>query len=321
MKSRGSAPARCYNNYFRNTLVLFIFISLVSRLALAQSFTLTDDLGYRLELKACPQRIVSLAPNLTEILFALGLNEQVVGVTKFCDFPAEVRTRTRVGGLVDPSPEIIRSIRPDLVLGFRGNPLNVLERLRNLSFPLFVFEQGKNFDDLFLLISRIGQLTCRQKEAESLVNKMKRQLSEMDQIVSRHTRRKRVFLTLPDQGNSLWTCGRDSYMTCLLERAGASSISADLPGSWLAINQEQLIVSDPEVILILSRDKKSFETARQTILKRPALRNINALKKNNIFPLDENIFSRFGPRLIEAYRILVLTLYPENSGMRTEDKT
>lgn len=321
MKLKDPTSTRCYNIYFRNTIVLFIAISLISGYALSQTVTLTDDLGYRLELKGCPQRVVSLAPNLTEILFALGLNEKVAGVTRFCDFPPEASTKPRVGGLVDPNPEIIRSLRPDLVLGFRGNPLHVLERLRNLSLPLFVFEQGRTFDDLFLLINRVGQLTCRQKEAENMVSKLKLEISEIEKIVSQHTWKKIVFLTIPGQGNSLWTCGRDSYMTFLLEKAGASSITSDLPGNWLAINQEQLIVSDPEVILILCRDEKSFENARQTILERPALRNIRASKMNNIFPLDENIFSRFGPRLIEAYRILVLTLYPENSGLRTEGKS
>ncbi|MBC7363777.1 MAG: ABC transporter substrate-binding protein [Candidatus Aminicenantes bacterium] len=312
MKLLGRTP-EYYKLIFRNTKI-FLLITLCSRLAFSQTVFLTDGFGHRFELKSCPQRIVSLAPNLTEILFALGLNEQVIGVTRFCDFPPEARSRTVVGGLVDFNLEIIHSLQPDLVLGFRGNPKTLLERMYDFSLPLFVFEQGKTFEDLFRLIKKIGYLTCRPKAADDLVSQLSRELSEIERAVARYSSGKKVFLMLSGQGSALWTCGRDSYMNHLLDRAGVKNIMADVPGNWLAVNQEQIIAADPEIVLILSQDKKVFEQARQFIIERKALSNIKAIKSNNIFFLDEDIFSRFGPRLIQAFRNLVGTLYPEISN-------
>jgi len=311
---RSGLMVKCYDYIIRNTTALFLLIGLWTGAAFSQTAVLTDDLGHRFELKGCPQRIVSLAPNLTEILFALGLHQQVIGVTRFCDFPPEARTKTVVGGLVDFNLEIIQSLKPDLVLGFRGNPKTLLERLHDFSLPLFVFEQGQTFEDLFRLIKKIGQLTCRLKAADDLVHKMNRELSEIEAVVARRATRKKVFLMLSGQGSGLWSCGRDSYLNYLLEKAGVKNIMAEVPGNWLAVNQEQIIAADPEIILILSRDEKAFELARQSIVERKALRNIQAVKANNIFFLDENIFSRFGPRLIQAYRNLVSLLYPEISA-------
>jgi len=315
MKRGGPVIKKCYVFFNRNTAMFFLLLAVFwPGTALPQTALLTDDLGFKLELKSCPQRIVSLAPNLTEILFALGLNDQVVGVTRFCDYPAEARAKTIVGGLVDPNLEIIQSLHPDLVLGFRGNPQSLLERLRRLSLPLFVFEQGQTFDDLFRLITRIGQLTCRTRAAEELVNKMRQELSATEMAVSREATGKKVFLTIYGQGNGLWTCGRDSYMSHLLEKAGARSITAEVPGNWLAITQEQIIAGNPEIILILCQDEKVFEKARKSITELKALRKIKAIKLNHLFFLEENVFSRFGPRLIRAYQQLVHVLYSEIPG-------
>ncbi|MCX6573089.1 MAG: helical backbone metal receptor, partial [Candidatus Aminicenantes bacterium] len=112
-----------------------------------------DDLGHPFPLPAeTPRKIVSMAPNITEILFALGLGGRVAGVTRFCDWPEEAKAIPRIGGLVDPNVEVIRSLDPDLVIAFRGNPLRLVERLRKLDLPVFVLDIGRRLDDLFPLI-------------------------------------------------------------------------------------------------------------------------------------------------------------------------
>lgn len=311
MRIAGQEMVGCYDKLIRNTLTILLFFILCPSPVFSQTIAATDDLGFKLELKTCPQRIVSLAPNLTEILFALGLNNQLVGVTRFCDYPPEARTKTTVGGLVDPSLEIIQALKPDLVLAFRGNPRNLIERLRSLSLPVFAFEQGHSFEELFLLIERIGKLTCREKAAEELVKKMKQDISATEMVVARRASGRKVFLTIHGQGNGLWTCGRESFLNYLLEKAGVKNIASDAPGNWLAITQEEIIAGNPDIILILARDEEAFRRARQSILSRPAFRNIEAVRQGKIFFLEENIFSRFGPRLVEAYRLLVHVLHPE----------
>jgi len=325
VKSRNSsypitANQRCYdpenNNKISRLIIIILFLALLADFLLppglrAQTIILTDDLGHRLELLRCPERIISLAPNLTEILFALGLNKEIVGVTRFCDYPEEARTKDIIGGLVDPSLEKIQALHPELILGFRGNPRRVIEKLQGLRLPVFVFESGKSFDDLFLLIKRIGQLTCRQARAEQLIWEMKNRLQAIDSQLSEIKAPKKVFLHLYGQGTGLWTCGRDSYLHHLLLRAKLKNIASSVRGNWLVYNREKLVEDNPEIFLILCQNQESFQKARDWFLSQPALTRIKAVRTQNFIFLDENLFSRFGPRLIEAYEQLAKAVHPE----------
>lgn len=277
----------------------------------AQTQEFRDDLGHKISLASCPQRIVSLAPNLTEILFALGLNQEIIGVTRYCDYPEEARNREVVGGLVDLNLEKIRSLKPDLVLGFRGNPRRLIDRLYQQKIPVFVFDTGRTFDDLFTLITRIGQLTCRQERAASLITTLQQQIAAIEKALPSHGQKKRVFLTIYGQGSGLWTCGRDSYLSYLLHRARVENPAAGQKGNWLVYNREKLIKDDPELILVMCRSREDLNWARAWFLTQPALQKISAVRTGRFYFLDENLFSRFAPRLVEAYRQLVMTLYPD----------
>ncbi|NPV84120.1 MAG: ABC transporter substrate-binding protein [Candidatus Aminicenantes bacterium] len=276
----------------------------------AQALEFRDDLGHQIRLASCPQRIISLAPNLTEILFALGLNQEIIGVTRYCDYPEEAKNREVVGGLVDLNLEKIRSLKPDLVLGFRGNPRRVIDRLWEQEIPVCVFDSGRTFDDLFTLITRIGQLTCRQESSTSLITTLKQQITAIEKALPPPGQKKRVFLTMYGQGSGLWTCGRDSYLSYLLQRAQAENLASGQKGNWLVYNREKLIKDDPELILILCRSREDFDRARAWFSAQPALQKISAVRGGHFYFLDEDPFSRFAPRLVEAYRQLVMTLYP-----------
>lgn len=277
----------------------------------AQTLELRDDLGHKIRLASCPQRIVSLAPNLTEILFALGLSQEIIGVTRYCDYPEEARNREVVGGLVDLNLEKIRSLRPDLVLGFRGNPRRVIDRLWDQKIPVCVFDTGRTFDDLFALINRIGQLTCRQERASGLITQLKQLIMTIEKTLPPFGQTKRVFLTIYGQGSGLWTCGGDSYLSYLLERAQAENIASGQKGNWLVYSREKLIKDDPELILILCRNREDFDRARAWFSAQTALQKISAVRDGRFYYLNEDLFSRFAPRLVEAYRQLVMTLYPD----------
>lgn len=308
--SHSLKAANIPESLFSIRLVL-ISVLLLASVSMAQNILMTDDLGHRLELKGCPQRIISLAPNLTEILFALELDREIIGVTRFCDFPPQARTKEIIGGLVDPSLEKIQVLHPDLILGFRGNPRRVVEKIYEEKLPVLVFQSGKSFDDLFLLIKRIGKLTCREVQAEALCLEMRKRLQAVDSRLSQIKPEKKVFLTLYGQGPGLWTCGRDSYLSNLLLRAKVRNVASSLRGNWLVYNREKLIQDNPEIILILGGDEGAFENSKKWFLSEPTFRKIAAVSEKNFIFLDENLFSRFGPRLVQAYEQLAGAVHPE----------
>ncbi len=208
-----------------------------------------DDLHDPFPLGPPPQRIISLAPNITEILFALGLGDKVVGVTRFCDYPPQAAEKEKVGGMVDPNLERIQALKPDLIIAFRGNPMNLLTKIRNLHFPVFVLDTGTSLEGLFITIEKIGRLTQQENSAERLLRALKKKGLDVEQALSPVDQEPRVFLWLRGQG--LWTCGRESYLNDLVLKARGINIAGEIPRKWLQLSREQLIHENPDVIIIM----------------------------------------------------------------------
>lgn len=270
---------------------------------------LYDDFNRPFPLHAQPQRIISLAPNITEILYSLGLGDRVVGVTRYCDFPEEAKEKEKVGGLVDFNPEKIQALEPDLIIGFRGNPIRLLDKLRQLGFPVFILDTGKSLEDLFSKIKKIGQLTGATREADELVRGLETKRLQVDRALTGVQSVPPVFLALP--GQKFWTCGRDNFLHDLIVRARGRNIAAQMPRQWLRLNPEHLLLENPAVIVLLARDEADFERAREWYLRHPHLQPIKAIREKRLFYLQENLASRFGPRLLEAYAQLASFLHPE----------
>lgn len=289
-------------------VLIFIFI-LNSPLLGNQQKTIKDDLGLPYVLSSPPQRIVSLAPNITEILFALDLGEKVIGVTRFCDFPRKALEKEKIGGMVDPHLERIKAMNPDLIIGFRGNPLQILERLRKLKLPVFVLDMGTDIESMFRLILRIGLITGTEKRAESLVQSLKIKYGEIRSALQCVKHEPKVFLSL--HGLGLWTCGRESYLNDLLKKARGVNVAGTIPKRWLHLNREQLLHENPEVIIILSKSEEDFLEAKTRMKNQGYLRGVRAIASESMYFLDENQATRPGPRLISALSALARILHPE----------
>jgi iron complex transport system substrate-binding protein len=293
----------------------FIAVSILALAspAAAQSLVVVDqvvdDQGIAFPLSAPPRRIVSLAPNVTEILFALGLDAEIAGVTRYCDFPEAALRKPKVGGLVDPNLELIKSMSPDLVIAFRGNPLRTVERLRVLRLPVFVLDIGKDLEALFPLIAKIGRVTRRDTEAAALAAGLRTRLEAVRTRLEGVASEPRVFLALHGQG--LWTCGRLSYLNDLVALAEGRNVAGAVERDWLHYGLEQLVRDDPEVIIILARTRGEYEMARDRFLEDRRLRNVAAVRTGRVSFLDENVTSRFGPRLAEALEVVARSLHPE----------
>jgi len=269
-----------------------------------------DDLGRPFALpRTRPSRIISMAPNITEILFALGLGPNVVGVTRFCDYPPEALAIPKIGGLVDPNVEIVQSLSPDLVIAFRGNPLRVLDRLSGLGLPIFILDIGTRLDGLYALIAKIGRITRTEKKAEELATALRaRQAAVTDRLFDLR-QRPRVFVVLYGQG--LWTCGGESYLNDLITRAGAVNIAAAMPKKWALYSPERIIRDDPDAVFIMARSPSDFDRARDWLRREAHLEGTAAFRSGRVFALDENASSRFGPRLLDILDRMARDLHPE----------
>jgi len=269
-----------------------------------------DDLGYVFPPGPAPQRIVSLAPNITEILFALGLDKEIVGVTRYCDYPPQVLTREKVGGLIDPDLEKIRALNPDLVIAFRGNPLPVIQRMRGLGLRVFVLEMGETLESIFLFLEKIGSVTQRSKESAGLVRRLRTKFEHIEKALQTARAKPRVFLAL--QGMGLWTCGRKSYLTDLVSRAGGANIAGRIDKRWVNYSREQILEDQPEVIVLLVKTARDFSPAKEWLDGQAYLQSVPAIRLGRIYPLDENKTSRYGPRLLDALDDLARILHPES---------
>ncbi len=258
---------------------------------------------------APPSRIVSLAPNVTEILFRLGLGDRVAADTRFCDYPPEAAAKPKVGGLVDLSYERIQAARPDLVIAFRGNPLRSVERLAKLGLPVFVLDIGRTLDALFPMIEAIGAVTGRVGEASALAAALRERAAGVRARVAGAARRPRAFVLL--HGRSLWTCGRGSYLHDLLGVAGAVNAAGASDETWLFYGRERLLRDDPDVVLVLARSAADFEDTKAWLRSDPGLAGLRAAREGRIYRLDEDRASRFGPRLLDTLDELASLLHPE----------
>ena len=288
---------------------VLLLLSVVSLAASAQNETIIDDTGAPFTFSGPPRRIVSLAPNVTEILFALGLDKEIVGVTRYCDYPEAAKRKEKIGGLVDPNLEMIKSLSPDLVIAFRGNPLRTVERLKKLGLPVFVLNIGNDLGSLFPLLEKIGRVTHREKEAAALASRLKDRLDAVRDRLSAVTAGPRVFIAL--HGTGLWTCGRESYLNDLIASCKAQNVAGGISRNWLHYSLEQLVRDDPEVIIILARSILEFEKARDRFLKDTRLRGVAAVRTGRVRFLDENVASRFGPRLADALEETARNIHPE----------
>ncbi len=278
----------------------------------SQSRTIKDDLGREWTIGPPPRRIISLAPNVTEILFALGLEERIVGVTRYCDYPAGALTKDKVGGLVDPGLEKISALKPDLILAFRGNPVRALGKMRSLGLPVFSLEPGTSLESLLETIGKIGLVTGSEEAARALSAALDARIKAIEAPLRGLAEKPKVFLSL--QGQGLWTCGRESFLDALISRAGGVNIAGGIAKKWVLLGREEILHQDPDVVVILAKTRADFERAAGWFRSEPRLKHLRAVAAGRMSFLDENKASRFGPRLVDTFQELVLILHPAHQG-------
>jgi len=268
---------------------------------------ITDATGKDITLEAPPEKIVSLIPSNTEILFGLGLNDEIVGVTDNDDYPAEATKKDKVGGM-DYNVEKIIALSPDIVFAHAsgmGNSKGAIEQLEAAGVKVFVVADAKNFNETYTTIEQLGQATGKLEEAKKIVANMKAKVKEVETKLD-GVESKKVFVEYSDEPE-INTTGKGTFMNEMLEMIHAENVAADV-NDWYQIDAEQIITKNPDVIVVAYNYVPDI---LKKIPQRAGFETITAVKNKAIVQVDENITSRQGPRLADGLEELAKAVYPE----------
>lgn len=263
-------------------------------------------LGFMVPGFAAQQRIVSLIPAVTEMLFAIGAGPQVIGVSTFDDFPAEVKSRVAVGGLFDPNFERILSLRPDLVIAY-GSQDELIGRLTSANIPSFLYRHG-GLDHITATMRELGRRTGHAARAEALAADIDRQLDAIRQRSAGRARPKTLIVFGREEGSmrGLFVSGGTGFLHDLLMLAGGDNVMADVPREGLQLSAEQLLVRAPEVIIELRGEWTDERRRREAAVWQTA--RIPAAKSGRIHILNDPSLTIPGPRVVRAAEAIAAAL-------------
>jgi iron complex transport system substrate-binding protein len=269
--------------------------------------TYTDDMGREVTISEIPQRIVSHVPGITEMLFALDLGEKVVGVSDYCDYPEEAKSKPSVGNYFNPSIEKIVALEPDLVLtdGYSEN----IKQLDSLGITYIVL-QPQNIDGIFKDLELLGKVTGKEKEAKKLIKDMQDSIAHVLDRVEGAPKVKVLYIIDATDPTLPWTAGPGSFIDALITMAGGENIAAKAPSAWVQFSIEEIVSADPEVIILPTKHGTAF-TSPETLMGNPAWQKITAVKEDKIFTIDDDYVSRYGPRIVLGLENMAKIIHPE----------
>jgi len=266
----------------------------------------TDETGRPVHIAAPPRWIVSLAPGITEMLYCLGLENKIAGVTTFCDWPAAAREKTRIGGFTNPSIEKIVSLKPDLILATAdGNRLETVQQLERLGLAVYVINPSDT-QGVLNSILRIGEITGREEEARKLAGELQGRLDGLARRVNT-LKKPRVFFQLGLE--PIVTAGRGTLIDDVIGRAGGINVVGRSFAHYPRYSAEGIIGASPDVIVFapMINDNK-FEVVKRFWNNFP---QVPAVKNGRIYPIDADLINRASPRIFDAIEIMALIFHPD----------
>jgi iron complex transport system substrate-binding protein len=287
------------------TLIMTAFLFIVIG-APSDARIVTDQLGRQVTVSDKPRRVVSLAPNITEIIYALGQENLLKGVTLYSDFPPAAVSLPKVGSYVQLNLEKIVALKPDLCIAIKdGNPRVVARRLESLNIPVYAVDP-KNLETVMQTVLEIGNLLNANQRADFLVQRMRSRVLKVKSLVTKAAYRPRVFFQIGI--SPIVSVGTDTFMHELIVLAGGKNL-AQGPVAYPRFSREQVLVLSPEVLIITSMARAAvFEQVKAEWSRWP---NMPAIRDHRIFLEDSNFFDRPTPRLVDGLELMVKLIHPE----------
>ena len=278
--------------------------------ASARAAMIPDMLGRPVPIPDGPLRLVSLSPSLTEIVYALGREEWLVGVTDFCDYPPAARAKPRVGGTMTPDLERVLQIRPSLVLATaEGNPRDLVGHLTRVGIPVFAVKP-EGYAGILDSIRVLGRVLQAQAPASALVQGMEEQQARIHRAVAGRPRPRVLYLVWSDP---LIAAGPASFIHDLLQIAGGKNVVQERTVPYPRVSLEEVVARAPEVILVASHldamDRPS------TIVRGSLWQGVPAVRSNRVVPVPGDTIHRFGPRVVEGLGHLARAIHPGAFGL------
>ena len=295
--------------YLSKTFIVFLWIVATWAApldALATDRIVVDLLGRRVSISKDPRRIVAMAPNITEIVFALEQEQKLVGVTTYSDYPPAAKDIPRIGSYIHLDLERIVALQPDLCLAIKdGNPKDTVMRLESLGIPVYAVDP-RNLESVMETLDRLGDLLHAEDKAGQVIAGMRNRIERVDAAVAHSLSRPRVFFQIGVA--PIVSVGTGTFIHELIVRAGGKNV-AEGPAADPRISREQVIGLSPDIIIITSMARAAVYEEVKADWRQWT--HVPAVKTNRIFIQDSNLFDRPSPRLVDALEVLARLIHPE----------
>ena len=274
--------------------------------------TITDDLGVTVTIDKYPERIVSLSPANTEILFALGLGDRIVGVTEYCTYPEAALSKDKIGGFSTINTEKIAVLNPDLLVAADGNSEETIAHLRELGYTIITVN-ADTIDTTLTDIRLIGKAAGVESAAEELVSSMQADLAEIAEKTKGAEKPTILHCMWTDP---LWVSGSGTFQDEMISAAGGVNAAA-AEGGWVALTMEKFLTMNPDIIVVDSGDGMGVGTddaLKNFFLKDSRMQSLSAVQNERVYVVNADIIDRGGPRIVEGVEALAEIAHPDIFG-------
>ncbi|MGI6678353.1 MAG: ABC transporter substrate-binding protein [Dehalobacterium sp.] len=264
--------------------------------------TIIDSIGREVVIEKNPERIISISPAITEILFAIGLDQEIIGVSDYCDYPEAALAKDKVGGFKDPNVEVILSMNPDMVFASAGVQEELITTMEELNLPVVVLESA-TIEQVLSNIALAGEITGKNETAKEIVDDMRQKMDEIINKVKDQPKPK-VFFEVWD--DPLMSAGSTSFIHNLIETAGGTNVAGITEDEFFTFSMEKLLENDPDIYII-----NAHSHTPEDIKTRTGYEVLSAVKNDQVFTVDDSLISRAGPRVIQGLEQLAKIIHPE----------
>ncbi|MGM9929800.1 MAG: ABC transporter substrate-binding protein [Bacillus sp. (in: firmicutes)] len=275
----------------------------------AYPVTITDDAGNEVTIEKQPETIVSLLPSVTETLFALGLDEEIIGVSDYDNYPVETADKEKVGSM-DLNTEAILALQPDVAFlqdYHAENAADAIEQFKEAGITVVIVETSSDFAGAYETIEMVGTATGTEEEADIIVNEMKAKVEEIKEKAKEVTETKTVWVEISPQPD-LFTAGDGTFIDEMLDMIGAENVAGELEG-WPKVSEEEAVNYNPDVIL--TTYGYYVEDAKEQVLARDGWQEVTAVKNGDVYDVDSDMVTRPGPRLVDGLEEIAKVVYPD----------